>query len=157
MLHILHSCYSFCHIGGGFTISSRQQESGKGLTFPFFSGLAASGVSRQTPLFSRLTKCQTKGSIVPFLAPKYELVDSEALLRRFAKYTLLRMDDECCPCGRTGVLHFSQRIPDTRYSILSETFRFIDTAHLLESETPDLLLPFSKDLTSGRETIVFGR
>ena len=91
------------------------------------------------------------------LAPKYELVDSEALLRRFAKYTLLRMDDECCPCERTGVLHFSQRIPDTRYSILSETFRFIDTAHLLESETPDLLLPFSKDLTSGHETIVFGQ
>ena len=29
------------------------------------------------------------------------------ILRRFAKYTLLRMDDECYPSERIGVLHFS--------------------------------------------------
>ena len=37
------------------------------------------------------------------------------------------------------------------------TFRFVDSTLLLESETHFFLLPFSKDLTSGRETIVFGR
>ena len=38
-----------------------------------------------------LTKCQTKASTVPFLAPKYDWVDSEALLRQFAKYTLTQI------------------------------------------------------------------
>ena len=37
-----------------------------------------------------LTKCQTKGSTMPFLAPKYDLVDSEGLLGRFAKYRLMQ-------------------------------------------------------------------
>ena len=40
---------------------------------------------------------------------------------------------------------------------LFATFRFVDTALLLESETPDFSLSLSKDLTSGHETIVFGR
>ena len=52
MLHILHSCYSFCYIGGGFTISSRQLGNGKGLTFPFFSGFAASDASGGRRFFS---------------------------------------------------------------------------------------------------------
>ena len=109
------------------------------------------------PLQELLTFCQTKASTVRILAPKYSLVDSEALLRRFAKYTLLQMEGECCPSEQLRSFNLSSRIPSVRYTILSETFRFVDTAHLLESETPDLLLPFSKDLTSGRETIVFGR
>ena len=37
------------------------------------------------------------------------------------------------------------------------TFRFVDSTFLLESETRFFLLPFSKDLTSADETIVFGR
>ena len=37
-----------------------------------------------------LTKCQMKGSTMSFLAPKYDLVDSEALLGRFAKYRLMQ-------------------------------------------------------------------
>ena len=107
--------------------------------------------------FSPIDKVSNEGLHSIHARTKIRVGGFRGILRRFAKYTLLRMDDECCPCERTGILHFSQRIPDTRYSILSETFRFIDTAHLLESETPDLLLPFSKDLTSGHETIVFGR
>ena len=43
------------------------------------------------------------------------------------------------------------------YIPLFITFRFVDSTLLLESETHFFLLPFSKDLTSGRETIVFGR
>ncbi len=35
------------------------------------------------------------------------------------------------------------------------TFRFIDSTLLLENETHNFLLSFSKDLTSGHETIVF--
>ena len=37
-----------------------------------------------------LTKCQTKGATMSFLAPKYDLVDSEGLLGRFAKYRLMQ-------------------------------------------------------------------
>ena len=37
-----------------------------------------------------LTKCQTKGSTMSFLTPKYDLVDSEGLLERFAKYRLMQ-------------------------------------------------------------------
>ena len=52
-------------------------------------------LSRETAAIDRrrgiLTKCQTKASTVPFLAPKYDWVDSEALLRRFAKYTLTQI------------------------------------------------------------------
>ena len=36
------------------------------------------------------------------------------------------------------------------------TFRFVDTTLLLENETHYSLPPFSKDLTSEDETIVFG-
>ena len=43
-------------------------------------------------LFLILTKCQTKASTVPMLAPKYGLVDSEALLGRFAKYALMQRE-----------------------------------------------------------------
>ena len=35
------------------------------------------------------------------------------------------------------------------------TFRFVDSALLLENETHNFLLSFSKDLTSGHEIIVF--
>ena len=92
-----------------------------------------------------------------FLAPKYDLVDSEGLLERFAKYRLMQ----------EGVLerHFEvdwERMDvlflfPVSYVPLFITFRFVDTALLLESETHFFLLPFSKDLTSGHETIVFGR
>ena len=104
-----------------------------------------------------LTKCQTKGSTMPFLAPKYDLVDSEGLLGRFAKYRLmltgvLEQHSGGC-CERMGVL-FLFPVPNGTLFI---TFRFIDSTLFLESETHFFLLSFSKDLTSGRETIVFGR
>ena len=41
-----------------------------------------------SPSGCRSVKCQMKRPTVPFLAPKYSSVDSEALLGRFAKYTL---------------------------------------------------------------------
>ena len=40
------------------------------------------------PPDAEVSKCQMKRPTVPFLAPKYSSVDSEALLGRFAKYTL---------------------------------------------------------------------
>ena len=47
--------------------------------------------------------------------------------------------------------------PVTSTSILFNTFWFIDASLLLEKETHFFLLPYSKDLTSEHETIVFGR
>ena len=55
--------------------------------------------------------------------------------------------------GTLGVL-FLFPVP---YAPLFITFRFVDSTLLLENETHFFLLPFSKDLTSGHETIVFGR
>ena len=104
-----------------------------------------------------LTKCQTKGATMPFLAPKYDLVDSEGLLGRFAKYRLMQtgvLEQHSGGCWeRMGVL-FLFPVPNGTLFI---TFRFVDSTLLLESETHFFLLSFSKDLTSGRETIVFGR
>ena len=94
---------------------------------------------------------------MPFLAPKYGLVDSEALLRRFAKYTLSPYSTERNPFGRFTTFLAFQQTSDLPHTPVSETFRFVDMAHLPESETPDFLLSLSKDLTSADETIVFGR
>ena len=47
--------------------------------------------------FPELTFCQTKPFPVPFLAPKYAFVDSEALLRRFAKCRLSPISSWCFP------------------------------------------------------------
>ena len=55
--------------------------------------------------------------------------------------------------GKDGVL-FLFPVPNGPLFI---TIRFVDSTLLLESETHFFLLSFSKDLTSGRETIVFGR
>ena len=92
-----------------------------------------------------------------FLAPKYDLVDSEGILGRFALYRLML----------EGVLerHYGRGLErmDVRFLFLVSyvplfiTFRFVDSTLLLERETHYFLLSFSKDLTSGRETIVFGR
>ena len=92
-----------------------------------------------------------------FLAPKYDLVDSEGLLGRFAKYRLMQtgvLEQHSGGCWeRMGIL-FLFLFP---YIPLFITFRFVDTVHLLEKETRCFCVSFSKDLTSGRETIVFGR
>ena len=91
------------------------------------------------------------------LAPKYDLVDSEALLGRFAKYTLMQEGVLERYYGRDWErMDVLFRFP-VSYIPLFITFRFVDTAHLLESETRCSCVSFSKDLTSGRETIVFGR
>ena len=104
-----------------------------------------------------LTKCQTKRSTMSFLAPKYDLVDSEDLLGRFTKYRLMQ----------EGVLerHYGRGLERmdvlflflVSYVPLFITFRFVDSTLLLENETHFFLLSFSKDLTSGHETIVFGK
>ena len=92
-----------------------------------------------------------------FLAPKYDLVNSEGILGRFAKYRLMQEGVLERYYGRDwermGVL-FLFSVPNGSLFI---TFRFVDTALLLEKETQCFCISFSKDLTSGRETIVFGR
>ena len=104
-----------------------------------------------------LTKCQTKGSTMSFLAPKYDLVDSEGLLGRFIKYRLMQtgvLEQHSGGCWERMDVLFLFSVPNGSLFI---TFRFVDTAHLLENETRCFCVSISKDLTSGRETIVFGR
>ena len=105
----------------------------------------------------RFDKMSNEGSTMSFLTPKYDLVDSEGLLERFAKYRLMQtgaLERHSGGCWeRMGVL-FLFSVPNGSLFI---TFRFVDSTLLLESETHFFLLSFSKDLTSGRETIVFGR
>ena len=56
-----------------------------------------------SPAFpSLLTKCQTNRFTGRMLAPKYDWVDSEALLRLFAKYTLLSIRRKRYPDGTSG-------------------------------------------------------
>ena len=104
-----------------------------------------------------LTKCQTKGSTMSFLTPKYDLVDSEGLLERFAKYRLMQtgaLERHSGGCWEGMGVLFLLPVPNSSLFI---TIWFVDSILLLESETHFFLLSFSKDLTSGRETIVFGR
>ena len=94
---------------------------------------------------------------MPFLAPKYDLVDSEALLGRFAKYTLMQEGASERHFG-VGWKRMDVRfLFPVSYVPLFITFRFVDSTILLERETHFFLLPLSKDLTSGRETILFSR
>ncbi len=111
-----------------------------------------------SPAFpSLLTKCQTNRSTESMLAPKYDWVDSEALLRRFAKYTLLPIHRKRYPDRAfRGHPAFDRTSPAPNPTHFI-TFQFVDTALLLESETRCFCVSFSKDLTSGHETIVFGR
>ena len=97
-----------------------------------------------------------KRPTVPFLAPKYSFVDFEALLGRFAKYTLtangffqLHGDG-----GNGATVSFD--CSSLCFTPPFITFRFVDADLLPESETHFFLLPFPKDLTSADETIVFG-
>ena len=55
--------------------------------------------------------------------------------------------------GTDGVL-FLFSVPNGPLFI---TIRFVDMAHLLEKETRCFCASISNDLTSGRDTIVFGR
>ena len=84
-------------------------------------------------------------------------MDYEALLRRFAKYTLSPYSTEHNPFRRFTTFLAFQQTSDLPHPPLSETFRFVDAAHLPANKTPDFLLSLSKDLTSADETIVFGR
>ena len=104
-----------------------------------------------------LTKCQTNRSTRRMLAPKYDWVDSEALLRRFAKYTLLPIHRKRYPDRASrGHPAFTRTSPAPNPTHFI-TFQFVDTALLLENETRCFCVSFSKDLTSADETIVFGR
>ena len=104
-----------------------------------------------------LTKCQTKGSTMSSLAPKYDLVDSEGILGRFAKYTLMQEGVLERYYGRDWERMDVLFLFSVSNGSLFITFWFVDSTLLLERETHFFLLPFSKDLTSGHETIVFGR
>ena len=111
-----------------------------------------------SPAFpSLLTKCQTNRFTGRMLASKYDLVDSEALLRRFAKYTLLPIHRKRYPDRAfRGHPAFARTFPAPNPTHFI-TFQFVDTALLLENETRCFCVSFSKDLTSADETIVFGR
>ena len=78
------------------------------------------------------------------------------ILRRFAKYRLLLYGEfsflSGCVVGEEGDFCHSYYSSNPLFI----TFRFVDSTFLLESETRFFLLPFSKDLTSGHETKVFG-
>ena len=78
------------------------------------------------------------------------------ILRRFAKYRLLLYGEfsflSGCVVGEEGDFCHSYYSSNPLFI----TFRFLDSTFLLESETRFFLLPFSKDLTSGHETKVFG-
>ena len=83
-------------------------------------------------------------------------MDFEGLLRRFAKYTLSAKRGWGFLLGRRKAMDAPSVISGTQDSAHRVTFRFVDTTHLPESETHYSLPSFSKDLTSGDETIVFG-
>lgn len=94
---------------------------------------------------------------MPFLAPKYKLVSKEGILERFTKYTLKAIHSKRCLGGRRKP-SLPPSLPFSRSpTLLYDTFRFIDTAHLLENETPNFFLSSPEYLTFADETIVFGR
>ena len=88
---------------------------------------------------------------------KIRFDEIRGILRRFAKYRLLLYGEFSflseCIIGEEG--DFCHSYYSSRPLFI--TFRFVDSTFLLESETRFFLLPFSKDLTSGHETKVFGR
>ena len=92
-----------------------------------------------------------------FLAPKYDLVNSEGILGRFAKYRLMQEGVLERYYGRDWERMDVLFLFPVSYVPLFITFRFVDTALLLENETRCFCVSFSKDLTSGHETIMFGR
>ena len=55
-----------------------------------------------------LTKCQTKGSTEALLAQKYDWVDSEGILGRFAKYRLMRIQEKGCYSDVHGAVVVSE-------------------------------------------------
>ena len=111
--------------------------------------------SLSSPLF--LSNCQTKRPRVPFLAPKYKLVSKEGILERFTKYTLKAIHLKRCLRGRRKS-SLPPSLPFSRSpTLLYDTFRFVDTAYLLENETPIFFLSSPEYLTFADETIGFGR
>ena len=87
---------------------------------------------------------------------KIRFDEIRGILRRFAKYRLLLYGEFSflseCIIGEEG--DFCHSYYSSRPLFI--TFRFVDSTFLLESEIRFFLLPFSKDLTSGHETKVFG-
>ena len=69
---------------------------------------------------------------------------------------VLQMEREYCPSEQLRPFNFSSRTSGTRYTILSETFRFVDATHLPANETCTFCISFSEDLTFTDETILFG-
>ena len=107
--------------------------------------------------FSPIDKVSNEGFHSVYARARIRLGGFRGILRRFAKYTLLLYGELFFLFAKVACRGAAPCYSSFLNTPLFITFRFVDTAHLLESETPDLLLPFSKDLTSGRETIVFGR
>ena len=109
-------------------------------------GVSTVGVRLQVGL--RFDKMSNEGSESVVPRTKIQSGGFRGILRRFAKYTLLL-------CGKLFFL-FAKVASGSAVPCCSSflntplfiTFRFVDTAHLLESETHFFLLPSSKDLTS---------
>ena len=104
----------------------------------------------------RFDKMSNEGLYNVLSRTKIRFGGFRGILRRFAKYRLLLYGEfsflSGCVVGEEGDFCHSYYSSNP----LSITFRFLDSTFLLESETRFFLLPFSKDLTSGHETKVFG-
>ena len=162
MLHILHSCYSFRHIGGGFTISSRQQESGKGLTFPFFSGFAASDASGGRRFFSdwqsvkrRSPQCLSSHQNTVWWIPRPFSGDSQnthcrpfdpdAVMQEASQHSAF--PDGCFPLPEPRFMKASDLLtPHSFWRMKPGVFAF---------HFPKIWLPGTKQSCLGHETILF--
>ena len=104
----------------------------------------------------RFDKMSNEGLYNVLSRTKIRFDEIRGILRRFAKYRLLLYGEFSflseCIIGEEGDFCYSYYSS----SPLFITFRFVDSTFLLESETRFFLLSFSKDLTSGHETKVFG-
>ena len=104
----------------------------------------------------RFDKMSNEGSESANPRTKIRFGGFRGILRRFAKCRLLLYGEFSflseCVVGEEGDFCYSY----SSSSPLFITFRFVDNTFLLENETRFFLLPFSKDLTSGHETKVFG-
>ena len=105
----------------------------------------------------RFDKMSDEGSDSAVPRTKMRFGGFRGILRRFVKYTLLLYGKLFFLFAKVACRGAAPCYSSFLNTPLFITFRFVDRAHLLESETYFFLLPSSKDLTSGHETIVFGR
>ena len=124
---------------------------------PYIRDDEASTVGVRLQVVLRFDKMSNEGSESAVPRTKIQSGGFRGILRRFAKYTLLLYGKLFFLFAKVASGSAIPCCSSFLNTPLFITFRFVDTAHLLESETHFFLLPSSKDLTSGHETIVFGR